>query len=76
LCSHNFCHFVIIWNYKEQYAIKNEKNITCSLRAWYKFDVSKLAEKYGGGGHANASGLAINQHPITFFKLRKINQYI
>jgi len=77
LCSYNFCHFAINWYYKDEFAIKNEKNIVCSLRAWYKFDVSKLAEKYGGGGHANASGgVFINQHPITFFKLKKIHRLI
>jgi hypothetical protein len=77
LCSNNLCHFVIMWRYKNVDAINNEKNIVCSLRANFKFDVAKLAEKYGGGGHANAAGgIFISEHPKIFFKLRKINQNI
>jgi len=68
LCNNDFCHFVIMWYYKNEYALNNDKNIVCSLRAWNKFDVSKLAVKYGGGGHANASGgVMISEHPIKFF---------
>jgi nanoRNase/pAp phosphatase (c-di-AMP/oligoRNAs hydrolase) len=77
LCNNNFCHFVIMWYYKNEYAIDNKKNIACSLRAWYKFDVSKLAQKYGGGGHMNASGgVYIDKHPTVFFNLVKINKNI
>jgi hypothetical protein len=77
LCSNNLCHFVIMWRYKNVDAIDNTKNIVCSLRANFKFDVAKLAEKYGGGGHANAAGgIYISEHPKLFFKLRKINQKI
>lgn len=77
LCNNDFCHFVIMWYYNNEYALKNDKNIVCSLRAWNKFDVSKLAVKYGGGGHANASGgVKISEHPIKFFNLVKINKTV
>ncbi|KKT22880.1 MAG: Phosphoesterase, DHHA1 [Parcubacteria group bacterium GW2011_GWB1_43_8b] len=41
----------IVW-YKEN------DGIHVSLRAQGKVDVSKIAVKYGGGGHKNASGFA------------------
>lgn len=33
-----------------------EGKVTLSLRSLYHFDVSMVAKKYGGGGHAQASG--------------------
>lgn len=41
--------FSIVWH-------KTNQKILVSLRADGKYDVSKLAEKYGGGGHKNAAG--------------------
>jgi hypothetical protein len=77
LCAKRLCHFVILWRYRNVDALSNEKNITCSLRANFEFDCAKLAEKYGGGGHANASGgIYISEHPKIFFKLVKINKNI
>lgn len=45
----------------------------CSLRGTGKVDVSLIAQKYGGGGHHNASGFAVasNDHPLPF--VTKIN---
>ncbi len=45
----------------------------CSLRSAGKVDVSLIAQKYGGGGHHNASGFAVasNDHPLPF--VTKIN---
>jgi uncharacterized protein len=40
-----------------------------SLRSDKTFDVSKLAAKYGGGGHAGSSGFAIKaESPTSFMK--------
>lgn len=42
-------------------AILKQKNdgIHCSFRSKFDYDVSKIAEKFGGGGHKNASGCLI-----------------
>ena len=42
-------------------AILKQKNdgIHCSFRSKFEFDVSKIAEQFGGGGHKNASGCLI-----------------
>lgn len=37
---------------------ENDENIKVSLRAKTHFDVRKLAEEYGGGGHSKASGFS------------------
>lgn len=45
------------------------KKWKCSLRSVNDFDVSKIAEKYGGGGHKNAAGFIIpTNFPISFIK--------
>ena len=31
----------------------------CSFRSKFEYDVSKIAEKFGGGGHKNAAGCLI-----------------
>ncbi len=51
--------FALIFNY-EQWGWK------CSLRGDGTVDVAKIAQKYGGGGHYNASGFAIDvdNHPL------------
>lgn len=33
--------------------------VHCSFRSKFEYDVSKIAEKFGGGGHKNASGCLI-----------------
>ena len=42
-------------------AILKQKNdgIHCSFRSKFEYDVSRIAEKFGGGGHKNASGCLI-----------------
>lgn len=51
--------FALIFNY-EKWGWK------CSLRGDGTVDLSKIAQKYGGGGHFNASGFAIeiDSHPM------------
>ena len=38
---------------------EREDGIHCSFRSKLDYDVSKIAEKFGGGGHKNASGCLI-----------------
>lgn len=41
----------------------------CSLRSVKDFDVSVIAEKYGGGGHKNAAAFIVpTQFPLSFVK--------
>jgi oligoribonuclease NrnB/cAMP/cGMP phosphodiesterase (DHH superfamily) len=47
--------FAIIWN-------ESAGRIRVSLRSTGKTDVSKIAQKYGGGGHKNASGFSFLVH--------------
>lgn len=43
--------------YKVAVVIKEkEDGLHCSLRSKFEYDCSKIAEKFGGGGHKNASG--------------------
>ncbi len=55
--------FALIFNY-ENWGWK------CSLRGDGTVDLSKIAAKYGGGGHHNASGFAVevDVHPLQFIK--------
>ena len=53
--------------YKEN--AKEEKKV--SLRSGKNFDVSKIAEKYGGGGHSQASGLLLSKDDFISFKQGK-----
>ena len=39
----------------------DQGDIKGSLRAKYDFDVSKIAQKFGGGGHIKAAGFTINE---------------
>lgn len=38
---------------------QKQDGIHCSFRSKFDYDVSKIAEKFGGGGHKNASGCLI-----------------
>lgn len=38
---------------------QKQDGIHCSFRSKFDYDVSKIAEKFGGGGHKNASGCSI-----------------
>ena len=48
-------------------AIIKEKSdgIRVSLRSKFEYDCSLIAEKFGGGGHKNASGISINDKPLN-----------
>lgn len=43
---------------------ETEAGIKASLRSKSKVDVRKIAEKFGGGGHIKASGLAMNDKTL------------
>lgn len=43
---------------------ETEAGIKASLRSKSKVDVRKIAEKFGGGGHIKASGLAMNDKTV------------
>lgn len=45
--------FAVVWSEKEG-------KVVVSLRASGKYDVAKLSEKYGGGGHKNAAGFTLS----------------
>lgn len=46
--------------YKIATILKQKRDgIHCSFRSKFEYDVSKIAEKFGGGGHKNASGCLI-----------------
>lgn len=46
--------------YKIAVILKQKSDgIHCSFRSKFDYDVSKIAEKFGGGGHKNASGCSI-----------------
>lgn len=52
--------FAVIFNYEKGFW-------KCSLRSVKDFDVSKLAEKYGGGGHKNAAAFLVKTgFPLPF----------
>ena len=40
---------------------EREDGIHCSFRSKFEYDCSVVAAKFGGGGHKNASGCAINE---------------
>lgn len=63
LC-HKFPPIAIVWR------AKNGK-ITVSLRSNGKVDVSKIAEKFGGGGHKAASGFALKRDGKLPWKILK-----
>ena len=39
---------------------EKDDGIHCSLRSKFEYDVSKIAQNFGGGGHKNASGCLID----------------
>ena len=65
------CHIMCeMENFSNKFAASyyDKENVRCySLRSISDFDVSKIAEKYGGGGHKNAAGFEIPHH-FTFEK--------
>ena len=65
------CHLICkMANFSGEFAASYyvKEGVRCySLRSIGDFDVSKIAEKYGGGGHKNAAGFEI-PHIFTFEK--------
>ena len=56
----NLPHSYLNCGYKIAVILKErEDGIHCSLRSKFEYDVSKVAETFGGGGHKNASGCVI-----------------
>ena len=48
--------------YKIAVILKEKSDLVrCSFRSKFEFDVSLIAEKFGGGGHKNASGCGIDK---------------
>jgi nanoRNase/pAp phosphatase (c-di-AMP/oligoRNAs hydrolase) len=54
--------FSLLWN-------ESGGRIRCSLRSYGKIDVSKIAKKYGGGGHRQSSGFSFPVGKKTPWKL-------
>lgn len=57
--------FAVIWRYKKG-------GLEVSLRSTGRIDVSKIAEKYGGGGHRAAAGFIIKGDKKPEFPWKKI----
>lgn len=56
----NLPHSFLNCGHKISVILKQKKDgIHCSFRSKFEYDVSKIAEKFGGGGHKNASGCLI-----------------
>lgn len=62
LSSRPECDFAILWNYDH---INEKYNV--SMRSTDKVDVSVICKKFGGGGHPNASGCRLEEHPVVVF---------
>ena len=57
----NLPHSYLNAGYKVAVILKErEDGIHCSLRSKFEIDCSKIAEKFGGGGHKNAAGCLID----------------
>jgi hypothetical protein len=66
LSSRPQCDFAILWNYDH---INEKYNV--SMRSTDKVDVSVICKKFGGGGHPNASGCKLEEHPVVVFGKNK-----
>lgn len=56
----NLPHVFLNCGHKISVILKQKNDgIHCSFRSKFEYDVSKIAEKFGGGGHKNASGCTI-----------------
>ncbi len=56
------CDFAVLWRYDH-----NSEKYWLSLRSTDKADVSEIAKSFGGGGHKNAAGCTIDEHPSKVF---------
>lgn len=57
---------------------EEDDGIRCSLRSKFEYDCSKIAEKFGGGGHKNASGCKIESdlHSAKEQLIKEIKIYL
>ncbi len=62
ICKNGLCDFAVLWRYDH-----NTESYWLSLRADNKVDVSEIAKYFGGGGHKNAAGCTIYEHPSKVF---------
>ncbi len=75
----NLPHSYLNCGYKIAVILKEkEDGIHCSFRSKFEFDCSKIAEKFGGGGHKNASGCLIEKNINEAEKLveKEIIEYL
>jgi oligoribonuclease NrnB/cAMP/cGMP phosphodiesterase (DHH superfamily) len=56
------CDFAVIWRYDH-----NTEKYWLSLRSCDKANVADIAKSFGGGGHKNAAGCNIDEHPSKVF---------
>lgn len=71
LSSRPECDFAILWRYDHVYEKYN-----VSMRSSDKVDVSQICKKFGGGGHKNAAGCSLTEHPIKIFHQDKQKELI
>lgn len=65
LCKETDVAFAVLW------WLEDKDFYIYSLRSGSEFDVSEVAKRHGGGGHAKAAGFTSNQPPEVFFTLLK-----
>lgn len=54
--------FVVAWRYNHP-----TEEYFASLRSKGQMDVAAICKKFGGGGHKNAAGCSLKEHPSTVF---------
>lgn len=75
----NLPHMYLNAGYKVAVILKErEDGIHCSFRSKFEIDCSKIAEKFGGGGHKNAAGCLIEDSIEKAEKLveKEIKNYL
>ena len=45
--------------------VEQEEQVRCNLRSLFPFDVSIVATRFGGGGHAQAAGCTLQNVPLS-----------
>ena len=63
LSSQPECDIAILWRYDH-----TTHEYSISMRSNNKVDVSEICKQFGGGGHKNAAGCSLKNHPIDVFK--------
>lgn len=75
----NLPHTYLNCGYKIAVILKEKSDgIHCSFRSKFEYDVSVIAQKFGGGGHKNASGCLIDDSLENSIKLveKEIQNYL